>query len=80
MSSRRYSILSRLNTGILAKSIMSEKTAAAISIPPTARSGKGVMPIPHAASAEAIATSTADNATSIRLGREVHRRRRSRFV
>ena len=65
-----YAIPRRLNTGTLAKSTMNAKTAAATSIPPTTKIGRGVMAIPQVASVEAISRSTTDDPTSHRLGRE----------
>ena len=75
-----YAILRRLNTGTLAKSKVNAKTTAATSVPPTKSIGRGVMAIPQVASVEAISRSTTDYPMSHRLGREDHRRRRSRFV
>jgi hypothetical protein len=74
-----YAILRRLNTGTLAKSKMTAKTAAATSVPPTTNIGRGAMAIPQVASVEAISRSTTDDPMSHKLGRADPMRWRSRF-
>jgi hypothetical protein len=74
-----YAILRRLKTGILAKSKMKAKTAAATRVPPTTNIGRGAIAIPQIARVEPIRRSTTDDPMSHRLGRHDPIRLRSRF-
>src|SRR5579863_5631232 len=65
-----YVIRRRWNTGTFAKSKMNANTAAATRIPPTTNIGRGAIAIPRVASVEAINTSTTEDPTSNRLGRQ----------
>ena len=71
-------ILRWLNTGAFTRSKTNPKAAAAASVQAITGSGNAVSAIPRVASATMIKTSQTDDAITQRLGREFHKRRRSR--
>jgi hypothetical protein len=79
-TSEFYTILSRRKMGTLAKSNKNANDIVAMKITPNAETGSGDIANPEIASMEAIVRSITDDPTSHRLGLEIHRWSRSRFV